>query len=448
MRRWLALATSVVPTRRLALVAACTAPAWLLPGPAGAPLLPGIVATVALLAVVLVDLVRTAPARAIIVTREAPAELGLGDAATLAYVVRSEWPVALALDLVDRLPPALDGDGVRTMPIALAPVGTVRVAHALRGRVRGPVTLGPVALRLASPWGLLSRIAERDMADMVRVVPSVALLRRYRLLAVQRRLRDAGVRPVRRRGAGLAFDALREYVPGDDPRHLDWKATARRGVPHVRQYAVEQGQTMIVALDAGRLMTQVAGDRTRFEHAIAATLVLADVAMQSRDKVGLLLFDDEVRGFVPPGTGPSTLRRMRTLLAGAEARLVEPDYAAAFRVLAERQRTRALVVVLGDVIDPRASRAVLQRTRHAARHHLTVFLALRNDALVAAAQPADAGTPDDAFRGAAAEALLGARAQALHRMRAAGVQVLDAPPQAMAPALVNRYLAIKARGEL
>ncbi|MCU0618867.1 MAG: DUF58 domain-containing protein, partial [Gemmatimonadaceae bacterium] len=220
---------------------------------------------------------------------------------------------------------------------------------------RGPTTLGPIALRVASPWGLLVRIVDVDGDEPVRVVPSVALLRRYRLLALQRRLRDAGVRPVRRRGAGTAFDTLREYVAGDDPRHLDWKATARRGVAQVRQYTVEQGQTVVIALDAGRLMTQVAGDRTRFEHAVTATLLLADVAMQGRDKVGLLLFDDEVRGWVPPGTGTPTLRRMRELLAGAEARLVEPDYAAAFDTLAARQRTRALVVVIGDACAARGA---------------------------------------------------------------------------------------------
>jgi uncharacterized protein (DUF58 family) len=377
-----------------------------------------------------------------------PAEIGLGDEERLAYEVSSDWPSPVTLDLVDRLPAALGGSGVRTMALRLAPVATAHLELPLSGRARGATTLGPVALRVASPWGLLARVIDVPMSDEVRVVPSVALLRRYRLLAVQRRLRDAGVRPVRRRGAGLSFDALREYVPGDDPRHLDWKATARRGVPHVRQYAVEQGQSVIIALDAGRLMTQLAGDRPRFEYAVAATLLLADVAMHSRDKVGLLLFDDEVRGFIPPGTGVPTLRRMRTLLSGARASLVEPDYAAAFRTLAERQRTRALVVVLGDVVDPRASRAVIQRTRHAARRHVTLFLALRNDTLVQAAQPAAAGTIDEAWRGAAAEALLGARARALSRMRLAGVQVVDAPPQAMAPALVNRYLAIKARGEL
>lgn len=448
LRRWWRAATSVAPTRRLALAAACAAPAWLVAGPAWFPLLPGTAATLAVLALALADLVRTAPARAFGVLRTAPPEIGLGDDERLSYEVRSAWPAPVSATLADRVPPELGGTGVRAMPLDLGPLGTATVSHPLRGRVRGPAALGPVALRIASPWGLLARIVELPLDDAVRVVPSVALLRRYRLLALQRRLRDAGVRPVRRRGAGLAFDALREYVPGDDPRHLDWKATARRGTPHVRQYAVEQGQTVIVALDAGRLMTQLAGDRTRFEHAIAATLLLADVAMQSRDKVGLLLFDDEVRGWVPPGTGPATLRRMRQLLGGAEARLVEPDYAAAFRTLAAQQRTRALVVVLGDVVDARASRAVVQRTRHAARQHVTVFLALRNDALVAAAEPALEGREEEAWRGAAAEALLGARAGALARMRAAGVQVIDAPPQAMAVSLVNRYLAIKARGEL
>ena len=448
MRRLLRRLTSVVPTRRFAAIAALAALAWLIPGPAAIPLLPGLVAVVCLLALALLELVRTAPASALTVVRTLPPELGLGDDETLVSTVSSTWPAPLAVTLVDRLPASLGGAGVHAEPLTLAPVGTATCARPVRGRVRGPTTLGPVALRVASPWGLLARIVDLPGDEPVRVVPSVALLRRYRLLALQRRLRDAGVRPVRRRGAGTAFDTLREYVAGDDPRHLDWKATARRGTPHVRQYTVEQGQTVVIALDAGRLMTQVAGDRTRFEHAVAATLLLADVAMQGRDKVGLLLFDDEVRGWVPPGTGTPTLRRMRELLAGAEARLVEPDYAAAFELLAVRQRTRALVVVIGDVIDPRASRAVVQRARHAARRHVTLFLALRNDALVAAAQPAVEGSTEDAWRGAAAEALVGARAQALERMRRAGVQVLDAPPQAMAPALVNRYLAIKARGEL
>jgi uncharacterized protein (DUF58 family) len=142
------------------------------------------------------------------------------------------------------------------------------------------------------------------------------------------------------------------------------------------------------------------------------------------------------------------MRAIRTTLAGCEARLVEPDYALAFRTLAQRQRSRALVICLSDVIDVRASRAVVTHTQHAVLRHITVFLALRNDALVAAAQPAAGGSESDAWQGAAAESLLDARSEALLRMRRSGVQVLDVPPQAMSAALVNRYLSIKARGEL
>jgi uncharacterized protein (DUF58 family) len=291
-------------------------------------------------------------------------------------------------------------------------------------------------------------IRDFDTDEQVDVVPSLSQVRKFRLLAVQRRLRDAGVRQIRRRGGGLSFDALREYVPGDDPRHIDWKASGRRGTAQVREYTVEQGQTVILALDAGRLMTQLAGDRTRFEYAINSCLVLADVALQGRDKIGLLVFDDEIRGWVPPSSGTAAMRAIRSTLAGCDARLVEPDYALAFKTLAQKQRSRALVICLSDVIDVRASRAVVSHTRHAALRHITVFLALRNDALVAAAQPATGAGETDAWRGAAAESLLDARADALQRMRRAGVQVLDVPPQAMSAALVNRYLSIKARGEL
>jgi uncharacterized protein (DUF58 family) len=291
-------------------------------------------------------------------------------------------------------------------------------------------------------------VREIGISDEVDVVPSLSQVRKFRLLAVQRRLRDAGVRQIRRRGGGMTFDALREYVPGDDPRHIDWKASGRRGVAQVRQYTVEQGQTVILALDSGRLMTQMAGDRTRFEYAINSCLVLADVALQGRDKVGLLVFDDQIRGWVPPSNGMGAMRAIRSTLAGCDARLAEPDYALGFRTLAQRQRSRALVICLSDVIDVRASRAVVTQTRHAALRHITVFLALRNDALVAAAQPGVGGGEPAAWRGAAAESLLDARSEALLRMRRAGVQVLDVPPQAMSAALVNRYLSIKARGEL
>ena len=448
IRQVAAFVLRYVPTARLALWLATAALAWLLPLPSPWSLLLGCSAIAAVLAGAVWDLLQLPPHAALQLTRSAPRELGSGDDDHITYTLTSTWAQTVRVQLADRGQPSWGGNGVATYELTLPAFGSVTTQAPIRGLRRGPALLDRAAVRVLGPMGLLDVIHPFELGGQVDVVPSLSQVRRFRLLAVQRRLRDAGVRQIRRRGGGMSFDALREYVPGDDPRHIDWKATGRRGTAQVRQYTVEQGQTVILALDAGRLMTQMAGDRSRFEYAINSCLVLADVALQGKDKIGLLVFDDHIRGWVPPSSGTAAMRAIRSTLAGCEARLAEPDYALAFRTLAQKQRSRALVICLSDVIDVRASRAVVTHTRHAALRHITVFLALRNDALVAAAQPAAGGNESSAWRGAAAESLLDARAEALLRMRRSGVQVLDVPPQAMSAALVNRYLSIKARGEL
>ncbi|HYW50248.1 MAG TPA: DUF58 domain-containing protein, partial [Gemmatimonadaceae bacterium] len=431
MRRVIALVTSHVPTPRLAAWIGGAALVWLLPLPAPWSVVASALAIGGVLAAAVWDALHLPPRDAIVVTRSVPAQLGSGDDDAVTFTLTSTWPRDISLHLASRIPSALGGDGVHTRALSLPAFASIEVTSPIRGLRRGPVLIGAAALRVHGTLGLVDAIREVALEDRIDVVPSLSQVRRYRLLAVQRRLRDAGVRQIRRRGGGMTFDALREYVPGDDPRHIDWKATGRRGAAQVREYTVEQGQTVIIALDAGRLMTQMAGDRSRFEHAINACLVLADVALQGRDKIGLLIFDDQVRAWVPPSSGTAAMRAIRSALAGCDARLAEPDYALAFRTLAQKQRSRALVICLSDVIDVRASRAVVTHARHAALRHITVFLALRNDTLVAAAQPAAAGDEAAAWRGAAAESLLDARGEALQRMRRSGVQVLDVPPQAM-----------------
>jgi uncharacterized protein (DUF58 family) len=255
------------------------------------------------------------------------------------------------------------------------------------------------------------------------------------------------VRTVRRRGGGTAFAGLREYAVGDDPRRIDWKATARRDALITREFTAEQGQTVMIAVDAGRLMTQlVDGDVARFEYALSSALVLADVAAESGDQVGLIVFDDEVRAYVPPAKGAVALQRLRDALVPVQATMTEPDYAAAFRTLATRHRRRSLLVIFTDVIDARASQSLIAHTTRGAARHLPLVVALRNDALVAAARVRESAGARALYESAAAEELLGAREDALGRMRQAGVSVVDVSPRAMTAAVVNRYLELKARG--
>jgi uncharacterized protein (DUF58 family) len=454
----------VAPTRRLAWLVAAGAPAWLLPGDVG--IVAGIVLAVNVVAAVASDWVRLPAVRDLDVERALPETVGLGDRADGSYLLASRWRRALPLTVHDETPagaPRLragaagTGAGDEAAPLepaarlTLGALETAEVPFAIVGRSRGTQTLGRVAVRVVAPLGLLARVLRYDTRTPVTVVPSLTGARRYRLLAAELRLRELGARTVRRRGEGMAFASLREYAAGDDPRRIDWKATARRGKAIVREYAVEQRQTVILAIDAGRLMTQLAaGDppQPRFEYALSSASLLADVAIRSGDNVGLLLFDDEVRAWLPPLSGPDALRRLRGALVPARASLVEPDYAGAFRTLAARQRRRALVVLFTDVVDPRASASLVAYTARSSQRHLPLLVALRNDTLLGAALPAADRPASAAYAAAAAEELVSARDEALGRMRQAGVDVLDVTPQAMAATVINRYLEIKARGAL
>jgi len=434
----------VIPTRRLAWAVAAIAVLWLLPGQLGVTA--GFVGLATVVLLVLGDWAMLPGRRGLSIERDVAGAVGIGDRVAGTYTVRSAWPRALHVTVVDELPSAVRG-GVGAVDVDLPGRGTATVPFEVSGLVRGLATLGRVGVRATTRLGVLASRATFATTDTILVTPSVSNVRRFRLLAVQHRLHTAGVRVLRQRGESRAFAGLREYAVGDDPRHIDWKATARRRKHMVREFTIEQSQTIFTLVESGRAMTQLAGEFSRLEHALSAALVLTDVAATSGDRVGTMVFDQDVRAFVPPSRGDAALRLVRNALIPVTATMAEPDYAGAFRYLATRQRRRALIVFFTDVIDERASRALVAHVTRSAGRHLVVVVALRNDEVFAAAVPR--GERDLAlYTSAAAEELVAGRQAVLERMRRAGVNVLDVSPQAMTAAVVNKYLEIKGRGAL
>jgi uncharacterized protein (DUF58 family) len=446
---WLALrdVLRVVPTRRLAGVVAAGALPWLVSGTAIGYRI-ALAASLGIAVAALLDALFLPLARDLEVGRDAPASLGVGDTEEASYTLSSHWGRLLHVAVHHAMPVRLIEASHAGGEVALPAHRAVRVTFDLSGRSRGEAALGEVALRVRTPLGLVARTLRYPLDTRVLVAPSLAGVRRFRWLAVHQRLAAVGVRDARRRGEGRAFAGLRDYVPGDDPRHIDWKATARRGHPISREFTIEQSQTVYVLVDAGRTMTQLAGAYPRFEYALSSALVLADAAITAGDRVGAMVFNDEVRALVPAQRGVGALQAIRTALVPVVPTLVEPDYAAAFRALAMRQRKRALVVLLTDVLDGRAARTLLAHLGRRSSRHLAVVVALRNEALLAAAALPTAGGVEGYYLAAAAAELLADRAVALQQMRDAGVVVLDVAPTAMAAAVVNQYLELKARGAL
>jgi uncharacterized protein (DUF58 family) len=200
-------------------------------------------------------------------------------------------------------------------------------------------------------------------------------------------------------------------------------------------------------LDAGRMMTARVGALTKLDYAVNAALLVAHAAVGQGDKVGLMVFADEVLAYLSPRGGKRQIPQALEVLYGVRPSLVEPDYGVAFRSLAAHRLQRALVVVLTDLVDARASTRLLRHAAALAPHHLPFLVAITDPALerYARSAPVAAGA---VYRQAVARDLLQDRAEALRAITARGGLALDVPPDGLNLAVVNRYLEVKGRGLL
>jgi uncharacterized protein (DUF58 family) len=399
------------------------------------------------LAALAIDAVRAEPVERLRVTREAPPVFSVGRALPVRYHWRHRGAASLSLIVREQLPDPLGGADTPLRLLRVPPGEGLEERLELSPRRRGTGGGGTLSVRVLAPWGLVWRQGRIELPWRATVYPSLrsASLRAMPLQVMRRR--EAGLRNLRRPGTGRLFEGLREWVPGDDTRIIDWKATARRGKPIARQYEDERRQPLLLVIDAGRLLTAEVEGVPRLESVISAALELAHAAMEHDDDVGLMVFADVVQRYIPPARGRRGLRAVLEGLAAAEGRLVESDYPAAFRLLSARSRKRALTVLFTDVIDRTASDALVAHAATLRPRHLPLAVTLRNPALEALASSRPR-TTDAAFQRAAAEELLGAREAALVEMRGRGVMVLDVMPAAASAAVVERYHQLKRRGLL
>ena len=403
------------------------------------------------LLLLLIDLALTPEPGDVRLDRDAPPAFSAGRPVPVAYKWSRTQPAGgdrtarSTIEVREHLPAPLD-DGSPRRRLVIPPAGDLHEERLIQPRHRGRADGGVLTVRQIGPLGLAWRQASRPAGWTSVVYPSLAGVSARALPASARR-REAGRRALRRAGEGRLFETLREWVPGDDTRIIDWKATARRGKPIARQYEDERRQQVLIVIDAGRLLTAEIAGVPRLEAAIDASVHLAHAAAEHDDDVGVMIFADEVQHYVPPGRGRRALRDVVEALATAEGRLVESDYPAAFRYLAARGRKRALTVLFTDVIDRTASEALVAQSATLRPRHLPLAVTLRDPTLEAAAT-ARPSTSSAAFERAAAEELLRARDEALADMRARGVQVIDVAPAAAARLVVEQYQALKRRGVL
>ncbi|MCY7322090.1 MAG: DUF58 domain-containing protein [Phormidesmis sp. CAN_BIN36] len=337
--------------------------------------------------------------------------------------------------------------GVSQMPLAakLSNNSTQELLYTVHPTLRGEYPWGAIQVRQLSPWRLAWHDWKIPQNQKVAVYPDLIGLRS---LSIRLTLQSAGsIRRARRLGIGTEFAELRDYGIGDDPRFIDWKATARRGQPLVRVLEPEHEQTLIILLDRGRLMTANVKGLSRFDWGLNATLSLALAGLHRGDRVGVGVFDRQIHTWIPPERGQSHLTHLIERLTPIQPEIIEPDYLGAVTALANQQTRRALVVLITDIVDITASAELLAALGRLTPRYLPFCVTLRDPQVDRQANAVTEDVPSTYARAVALD-LLAQRQVAFAELKRKGVLVLDAPANQITEQLVDRYLQLKAKNQL
>ncbi len=381
------------------------------------------------------------------INRKFDSRFAIGDPTKVSVLSDNTSDTALDLKLKDEYPPELTLDEPREFELRIGSNSSAGLFYHLIPSRRGKYTFGKTFVRFRSRLGFAWCQLALGQAETVKVYPNMRRAREMELKALGSRSFLAIQRRAIRRGEGREFESLRDYVRGDELRHISWTATARRSKLTTRQYQIERDQTVIVAIDAGRLMTGRIGNESKFETALHAGLALMSACSRAEDNCGFVIFGRRVIKYVPPKRGLTHIDAVLEAMYDIEPKLIEPSYPRAFQYIASNLKKRAFVVILTDVVDKESSAKLISSLKLLRPRHLPLVATIGDRDLNSTVSqvPVDIRA---VFAQSAAEEIIHQRATALRMVESIGGLAIDVTTETLGPRLLESYLRVKKRSML
>ena len=385
--------------------------------------------------------------KGVAIWREFGARFAMGAETEVRIHVQNATNRSITLMVKDEYPPQMILSGLREGLMAVEAQSTATLIYGVTPPRRGRFEFGQTAVRFLSPFRLIWCQLNVGEAAAVKVYPNMRRAREAELKALGARSVVSSHRKTSWRGEGREFESMRDYVRGDELRHISWTATARRGKLTTRQYQIERDQTILIALDAGRLMTARIEQETKLDSAVHATLALFSAAARAGDNAGLIVFGRRIKSYLPPSRGRDHIESALEALYAVEPEMIEPSYPHAFEFIAANSKRRALVVLLTDLVDEEGSKELLTSLHILRPRHLPLVVTIADRDLKAVVRQAPSSVRD-LFTQSVAEEIIHHREAALRLVESLGGLALDVTAAALAPALLETYLRVKERGLL
>ena len=381
------------------------------------------------------------------ISREFNSRFAMGAETEVSIEIQNASNRPVALVVKDEYPPQLNLNGLREGRVRIDAQRSAKLIYGVTPTRRGRFEFGYTVLRFRSRLRLIW--CQLNVVDpvTVKVYPNMRRAREAELKALGARSVVSAHRKTSWRGEGREFESMRDYVRGDELRHISWTTTARRGKLTTRQYQIERDQTILIALDAGRLMTARIEQETKLDSAVHATLSLFSAAARAGDNAGLVVFGRRIKSYLPPNRGRDHIEAALEALYAVEPEMIEPSYPHAFEFIAANSKRRSLVVLLTDLVDEEGSKELLASLHILRPRHLPLVVTIADRDLKAVVRQSP-NSVRDLFTQSVAEEIIHHREAALRFVESVGGLALDVTAAALAPALLETYLRVKERGLL
>ncbi|MBI4612143.1 MAG: DUF58 domain-containing protein [Planctomycetes bacterium] len=372
--------------------------------------------------------------------------LSLGEKNWVSIELESFVPVPLIVVVRDEFPESFLGEKPLRR-VRLASYSRAEVRYAVSPTGRGDFRFGDIHLRISGLPGLAAIDCRVPASESVKVYPDLIEVKKYRILNRSHHLRLMGLNVIRGVSQGHEFEELRSYMPGDDYRTINWKATAKRMSPVTEHFRPERSQNVVLCIDAGRMMATRVGSLSKLEYAVNAALMLGLTALENGDNVGLAVYSHDLDLFVAPSRGRTALYRILENLYAVRARYTSVNFRQVMKRLLARVRRRSLVVLFTDLIDEEGGETLLASVRVLRPKHLPLVISMTDVGIERMARTAPEGT-GDVYRRAVATRMLVERSRKIAELGSRGILMIEGSPEEITVKAVNKYLDLKATRRL
>lgn len=382
-------------------------------------------------------------AKGIFARRHAPEKLSNGDDNQLGIYIENRYPFAVDAGIIDEIPFQFQKRDL-WFKTTLKPRQRKLINYLLRPTKRGEYEFGDIRVFAQSPLGLVSRRYTIAQAEILRVYPSFLQMRKYELMAISNRLTDIGIKKIRRLGHSMEFEQIKNYVPGDDYRTINWKATARQGVLMTNSYTDEKSQHVYCVIDKSRAMKMPFEGLSLLDYAINASLVLSNVAMLKEDKAGLITIAEKPGAVIAADRKAAQLNRIMEVLYKEKTRYQESNMELLYATVRRTLKQRSLIVFFTNFESMPALERQLPFLKKISQYHLLLVVFFENTELRKLSE-----TPAEDVEGiyikTIAEKFAYDKKLIAKELTKHGIQTILTAPQNLTVKTVNKYLEIKAK---